>query len=198
MVLVLPTVCFTRLFNKLGFDFFTLYIAEDNFNIDKDLKEKKEMFYSDYFNYYSKLLLLENGIKDVKNFLPEIISIIYNILRRKKKVFCGADKSMLYTRSSLYIYPCQMYYQSKEKRLGNSKYIKEFRECIAKECCTSWCSGGSFMNFNVEDHIIPTRCIREKILLEKTLDFIVQAKVTKNQFFIKNLNFLTNKYGKIM
>ncbi|WAM32770.1 radical SAM/SPASM domain-containing protein [Caldicellulosiruptor morganii] len=204
-------------FINLGFDSVSPYFAEmsnTNYMVtnDANLRDGIKQFYYDLVDYSFELLLDDNKCMSIPNF---IASTIINIVTRKEKNVCAAGKKSIFYTASGDVYPCQMYYLSKYKKLGNiadenelKKNIKSYKlisrneiseckSCFAVSFCNFWCPGASYQFANNEYAVNKVRCIIQKSIGERVIYnlALMFENEEKKAIFIRNLRKLSHLYS---
>lgn len=199
---------------ELDFDFMIPFVAEsENYNYNsKALLNKIEQFYSDLLDYYFKKWI-SNDYNEVP---PSIASRICQLIKKTYPKKCIAGNKMFFVDSNYDVFPCQMFYNENDSKIFslnddiemikeniNKFYlpyrnnIKECNNCIAKNCCTSWCAGAS-LNYNkTKTSVVPIRCFIEQIIIAKCICFIVDCKINHEKIFIDHFKKLSKKYYEL-
>lgn len=204
---------YLKTFDDLGFDAVSPFVAE---SAECDLSDPEivngiKMFYSDLVDYSFEILLSDDRWSKTPTY---ILSAIINIIKKKSKRTCTAGKeSLFYTKKGKF-YPCQMYYSGTDQSLGcisdiealkitvsekkrcYRSDIQECQECFARNFCTLWCPGGSYLFCGDEMAVAPIRCLVQKAIGKRIIEQLVKVyNSDKNKIFVSNLRQLSQRYS---
>ncbi|WP_273702613.1 SPASM domain-containing protein [Thermoanaerobacter sp. A7A] len=144
-----------------------------------------------------------------------IAATVINIMTGRETNVCPAGKRSIFYTASGDVYPCQLYYTAKYKKLGNisdenelkiniNSYklisrneINECANCFAKSFCSFWCPGSSYLFSNSEYTVNKVRCLIERSIAERIIYnlALIFENESKKRKFIQNLSRYSQLYS---